>query len=270
LNIISDKLNKMSFSGYNEPIEWNSKDEIGRLVGEYNTMISNLAESRAALARTEREVAWREIAQHVAHEIKNPLTPMKLTLQQLQRRLASEENKEKEWIEKPVETLLHQIDVLRDIASSFSAFAKMPIPDIKEFDLAGLLQREVELHKNEVAITTDNLDNGQIVLGDEKLMGRIITNIILNAKQAGGEDTSVHIAISDSGNHVISIADNGPGIDDDVKDKIFLPGFSTKITGSGIGLAVAKHGVEQSGGQIWFETGSQGTTFFIELPGAKR
>jgi len=269
LNIISDKLNKMSFSGYNEPIEWNSEDEIGRLVGEYNTMISNLAESREALARNERELAWREIAKHVAHEIKNPLTPMKLTLQQLQRRLTGKKEEENEWIEKPVDTLLHQVDVLKDIASSFSAFAKMPIPEIKEFDLTGMLKRTLALHQNELEISSSNLEECVLAKGDEKLMGRIITNIILNAKQAGGNQTHIHVSVKSGNNILIALADDGPGIPENYKDKIFLPGFSTKETGSGIGLSVAKHGIEQSGGQIWFETSEEGTTFYIELPGVK-
>jgi len=272
LNIISGKLNKMSFSGYNEPIEWNSKDEIGRLVGEYNNMISNLAESREALARNERELAWREIARHVAHEIKNPLTPMKLTLQQLQRRLRGKKKEEGEydWIDKPVDSLLHQVDVLRDIATSFSAFAKMPIPELKNFDLTGLLKRTVDLHQNDLNITTTNFEELFLAKGDEKLMGRIITNILLNAKQAGGDKTHVHITVSSGNNILISVADDGPGIPDNIKDKVFLPGFSTKGTGSGIGLSVAKHGIEQSGGQIWFETSEKGTTFFIELPPAEK
>ena len=269
LNIISDKLNKMSFSGYNEPIEWNSMDEIGRLVGEYNRMISNLAESREALARSERELAWREIAKHVAHEIKNPLTPMKLTLQQLQRRLTDKKAEENDWIEKPVDMLLHQVDVLKDIASSFSAFAKMPIPEIKEFDVTEMVKRTIELHQNELQISSSNLEESILAKGDEKLMGRIITNIILNAKQAGGDQTHLHVIVKSGNNILISLADNGPGIPENLKDKIFLPGFSTKETGSGIGLSVAKHGIEQSGGQIWFETSEKGTTFYIELPAVK-
>lgn len=267
LNVISGKLNKTSFSGYNEPIAWDSKDEIGRLVEEYNTMIVNLAKSREALARNERELAWREIAKHVAHEIKNPLTPMKLTLQQLKRRLtaSSVEGSDRKWIETPVDSLLHQVDVLRDIASSFSAFAKMPIPEMNPFNLSKLVSQTLEIHKNEIKITSE-IPKDIIATGDEKLMGRIITNILINAKQASAEDTEVFISMTVNHHIRLEIRDNGPGIPQDIVDKIFLPGFSTKEAGSGIGLSVAKHGIEQSGGQIWVETGDWGTSFFIELP----
>jgi nitrogen fixation/metabolism regulation signal transduction histidine kinase len=269
LSIITNKLNKTSFSGYNEPIEWDSQDEIGRLVREYNTMISNLEESREALARNQRELAWREIAKHVAHEIKNPLTPMKLTLQQLQRRLIGGKPLPPGEISKPVNTLLHQVDVLRDIATSFSAFAKMPIPEMKPFNLGELVRKTVALHQNDCDITLIG-DSGDIeVTGDKKLMGRIITNIFLNAQQARSDQPlKVSVSIKESGrNMLISIADNGIGISEEIIDKIFLPGFSTKESGSGIGLAVAKHGIEQSGGQLWVESKTgEGTTFYIEIP----
>ena len=271
LKLITEKLNKMSFSGYNEPIDWNSQDELGRLVTEYNSMIVNLEKSREALARNQRELAWREIARHVAHEIKNPLTPMKLTLQQLQRRLAGKANLDLKDVEKVVNSLLHQVEVLKDIASSFSAFAKMPIPEMKNFNIVTLLRNTFDLHKNEGDAEVDlqaEVDHINVT-GDVKLMGRIITNIILNGIQASKVRTPVIKGkVNVSGKNVlIEISDNGPGIDEAIRDKIFLPGFSTKDSGSGIGLAIAKHGIEQSGGQIWFETHmGSGTKFFIELP----
>ena len=271
LKLITEKLNKMSFSGYNEPIDWNTQDELGRLVTEYNRMIVNLEKSREALARNQRELAWREIARHVAHEIKNPLTPMKLTLQQLQRRISGKANFDPKDVEKAVNSLLHQVEVLKDITTSFSAFAKMPIPEMKIFNIVELLKNTFALHKNEDDAEVDlQVERDLInVTGDKKLMGRIITNIILNGIQASKAKTPVikgKVNVSDK-NVLIEISDNGPGIDETIRDKIFLPGFSTKDSGSGIGLAIAKHGIEQSGGQIWFETRvGAGTKFFIELP----
>lgn len=271
LKLITNKLNKMTFSGYNEPIDWNSNDELGQLVGEYNAMIKNLEESRQKLERNQREMAWREIARQVAHEIKNPLTPMKLTLQQLQRRLMGQKAITSADIEKPITSLLHQVDVLKDIATSFSAFAKMPIPDLKKFDIIELLKKSFDLHKNENGVEIEfHAENDHLfVLGDEKLMGRITTNIILNAIQSSDQKgIKVDGSVVVSGNNVlIEISDNGPGIKGEIHDKIFLPGFSTKAQGSGIGLAIAKHGIEQSGGQIWFESEEgSGTKFYIELP----
>jgi len=206
----------------------------------------------------------------VAHEIKNPLTPMKLTLQQLQRRITSKTSFEKQDVEKPVNTLLHQVDVLRDIATSFSAFAKMPIPEMKKFDLVELLTQTFILHKNveKASVSFAPEEEHIYVMGDVKLMGRIAANIIINAVQSSN-DTSINIegkAMIIGKKALVSITDDGPGIDENIRDKVFLPSFSTKEAGSGIGLAIAKHGIEQSGGQIWFETKKgEGTTFFIEL-----
>jgi len=274
LNLITQKLNKTSFMGYNEPIEWHSKDELGRLVGQYNRMIGNLEKSREALARSQRELAWREIAQHIAHEIKNPLTPMKLTLQQLQRRISGQDRIKVDDLKRPVHSLLDQVDMIRDIATSFSAFAKMPIPEIQKLNITQLLKQSFDLHKNDngVSINFNDAQEDLFVLGDKKLMGRIITNIILNAKQSTADYLTITGEVHSSGrNVVVSIRDDGPGIPEEVRPKIFLPGFSTKKDGSGIGLAIAKHGIEQSGGQIWFETSQSeqsGTEFFIELPAA--
>jgi len=271
LKMIAEKLTRTSLTGYNPPIEWDTQDEIGLLVGEYNRMIQNLEASKEVLTRTQKELAWREIARQVAHEIKNPLTPMKLTLQQLQRRITGKTSMEPQDVEKPIMTLLQQVDTLRDIATSFSAFAKMPIPEMKKFDLVGVLSRSFNLHKNIENATVEILPSVDhiYVIGDEKLMGRIATNIILNAIQSAN-DQEIHVegsVIKSDKMALISIKDNGPGIDKEIQDKIFLPSFSTKTEGSGIGLAIAKHGIEQSGGQIWFESQKgNGTTFFIELP----
>ena len=174
-------------------------------------------------------------------------------------------------VEKPITTLLQQVDTLRDIATSFSAFAKMPIPEMKRFDLMEVLSKSFNLHKNIENASVELLpgEKNVYVIGDEKLMGRIATNIILNAIQSSsGEDIHVegHARIVGK-KALISFKDNGPGIDREIQNKIFLPSFSTKSEGSGIGLAIAKHGIEQSGGQIWFESGKEkGTIFFIELP----
>jgi len=271
LKMIARKLTGTSFTGYNAPIEWHQQDEIGLLVREYNRMIQNLEESKEVLTRTQKELVWREIAKQVAHEIKNPLTPMKLTLQQLQRRFTGNETLPTEDMVRPVNTLLRQVDILSDIATSFSTFAKMPIPEMKKFDLVELLSQTFNLHKNEkkVSVRFETEQEHILVLGDIKLMGRITTNIILNAIQSSnGSPITIDGKVGIEGNKaIISIRDDGPGIDEIIRDKVFLPSFSTKSEGSGIGLAIAKHGIEQSGGQIWFETKTgEGTTFYIELP----
>jgi nitrogen fixation/metabolism regulation signal transduction histidine kinase len=271
LSLVTSRLKKITLSGDNKPLDYKSDDEIGLLVGEYNKMLVKLEESRAALAASEKESAWREMAKQVAHEIKNPLTPMKLTLQHLQRVLADEESP----AERSIKSLLTQVDTLSDIATSFSAFAKMPIPKSERFDVSMVLQETLILYKNDGSVRLDAIiDQGEFyVNGDAKLMGRIFTNLILNGIQAVQEkDPHINVVLEKTNQKspktiLLYIRDNGKGIDEETAKKLFIPNFTTKSTGSGIGLSVAKRGIEHAGGKIWFETEPYfGTTFFIELP----
>ena len=269
LTFITQKLKKTTLTGFNEPLNWKTNDEIGLMVGEYNRMLINLEESKKALARSEKESAWREIAKQVAHEIKNPLTPMKLTLQHLDRKMKSTQSQE---AGKPIKTLLHHVDLLNDIATSFSTFAQMPIPEHERYELVGVVRKTIHLYKSNENVKIHLInDKGSIeVMGDEQLMGRIISNLLLNAIQSvdgGPLDIKLQILCPDKRRVLISVEDNGPGIPDEIAEKVFLPRFSTKSTGSGIGLAISKRGVEQAGGKIWFETElGRGTAFYIELP----
>lgn len=268
LRFITQKLKKTTLTEVNEPLNWEANDEIGLMVGEYNKMLDNLEQSKRALAKSEKESAWREIAQQVAHEIKNPLTPMKLTLQHLNRKINEQEKGD---MKRPLNTLLQQIETLNDIASSFSTFAKMPIPEQERYELTHIVKNAVSLHKSNKEIQIDlQIDVEPVyTIGDEQLMGRIINNIILNAIQAATDsEPVVKVALTKNGDHKmrLEISDNGMGISDEVRAKVFIPNFSTKERGSGIGLAIAKHGIEHAGGEIWFETElDHGTTFFIEL-----
>ena len=271
LKFITQKLKKTTLSGFNEPLNWDSDDEIGLMVMEYNRMVMNLEESKRALARSEKESAWREMAQQVAHEIKNPLTPMKLTLQHLSRKV---KNSNEEGISlRPINTLLHQVETLNDIATSFSTFAKMPMPENERFELVATLKDALGLFKNieNGTLEADIPETAVFVMGDQKLMGRIVSNLVINSKQSKAEQEQVHIQVSLKVSQrkkvLITVADNGDGIPEDIQEKVFVPNFTTKAKGSGIGLAIAKHGIEHSNGKIWFETTpGQGTAFYIELP----
>ena len=267
LRLISSRLSGVSLAKLNEPIKWEANDEIGLLVKEYNQMLHKLEKNKEALARTEKESAWRQMARQVAHE--NPLTPMKLSLQHLSRTLPSETD---EKLKKTIKSLLQQIDTLDDIASSFSEFAKMPIPKREKVELCEVLREAIELHihNEHVHFGIDIPEHEIYVWTDAKLMGRIFSNIIINAMQSSNEDEQSKIAIAmktaDAEVH-ISIADNGSGIPEEIKDKVFIPNFSTKYTGSGLGLAIAKRGVEHAGGQISFtDNEPTGTVFHISLP----
>jgi two-component system, NtrC family, nitrogen regulation sensor histidine kinase NtrY len=272
LKMITQKIKRTSLSQNNEPIEWKSRDEIGLLVGEYNKMLIKLEESKVALAKSEKESAWREMAKQVAHEIKNPLTPMKLTIQHLQRTLKEKKGNMKAGSEKALNVLLEQIDNLSEIATSFSLFAKMPIPKYQKYEISKVLLNSVSLHNNQnKALVEAKIQQGKfIVMGDEQLMSSIFTNLLLNSIQSVPNNRRPEIKAiltSKESKLLIEIRDNGAGIPVNIRDKVFIPNFSTKFAGSGIGLAVAKRGVEHAAGRIWFETiEGVGTSFFIELP----
>jgi two-component system, NtrC family, nitrogen regulation sensor histidine kinase NtrY len=269
LRFITQTLRKTSLLKTNQPLVWRADDEIGLMVREYNKMLYKLGESKAELEQTQRERAWREIAQQVAHEIKNPLTPMKLMLQQMERSNQSGTNTT-EKTEKSLSSLLSQVDTLNDIASSFSSFAKMPEPIIQKLELVSLLRRTIDLHAQTGIIHFKSSVKELFVMGDEQLLSRSFSNIILNAIQSErpGVQLIVNISIENLRNKcLIRIGDNGRGIPEKIIDQVFVPHFTTKKSGSGLGLAIVKQGVEQLGGRIWFETfTNKGTAFYIELP----
>jgi nitrogen fixation/metabolism regulation signal transduction histidine kinase len=258
----------------NEPMYWGSKDEIGLLVNEYNNMLFKLDASKKVLASTEKESAWREMAKQVAHEIKNPLTPMKLTLQHLLRLDQEGMLQDQQKLRKSLETLIHQVDALSGIASSFSTFAKMPLPKNELMNFKAVLTQVLELFKNDKRVQLDFLDDSYTeeinIMGDDKLFGRVIANLIINGIQAAQPGKAPHIKIwlwMTEQSVFLEIADNGKGIPQELKDKIFIPNFSTKSTGSGLGLAIAKSGVETAGGKIWFDSEvGKGTTFYLTFP----
>lgn len=269
LRFITRILSRTTLSGKNEPLDWKSNDEIGLMVSEYNKMLENLERSKIELERSQKESAWREIAKQVAHEIKNPLTPMKLTLQQMEVSLIKREL-DSEKAQQSVKTLLTQVEILNEIASSFSSFARMPAPILEKLELTALLRKSINLY--------ENYENGKVsystvhepiyIMGDEQLLSRIFSNIILNGLQSGAGEVQVRVSLQVATDSVLILfEDNGKGIDSELQTKIFAPYFSTKKSGSGLGLAIAKQGIEQSGGAIWFESGNdRGTTFYIRIP----
>lgn len=265
LKQIGDKLRGTSLQETNQPISYDAQDEIGSLVKEYNAMLVKLEESKDALAAIQKESAWKEIAKQVAHEIKNPLTPMRLKIQQMMRGFEIESKQYK-----TCEVLIAQVDSLSSIADSFSEFAKMPAPNNEVVEIVSILNRTIDLyHGSDVKLSKEFGADQLFVYLDPKVFSRVITNILLNAIQAHkGEGARVKVVVNSNNSKItIAITDNGSGIAEEQRDKIFTPYFSTKTTGSGIGLAVAKKSIENAGGTIWFESEEgQGTTFFISLP----
>lgn len=269
LKFITQSLRRTSLVRTNQPLIWNADDEIGLMVKEYNQMLFKLGESKAELEQTQRERAWREIAQQVAHEIKNPLTPMKLTLQQLERSLSSN-NHTSEKTEKAVASLLTQVETLNEIASSFSSFAKMPEPVMHPLELVSLLKRIVDLHMHAGDLVFHSTFKEAYILGDDQLLGRTFSNLILNAFQSAqpGKAMQVKVILSrDNDNYIIEFQDSGKGITAEEAERIFSPYFTTKHSGSGLGLAISKQAIEQMKGKIWFESSvGKGSSFFVSLP----
>jgi len=272
LTLIQNKLGDIKIDQKNEPIEWNDNDEIGALVKQYNQLIVELEKSAAELKRTTAESAWRGVARQVAHEIKNSLTPMRLSVQLLQRNIENGKATP-EQIQRTTNTLIEQIDALSDIASSFSRYAKLPENHPIPLDLAELVQNVVNLY--------DNVENIEFVYdydktkdhtynGDKTNLNSAVGNIIKNATQAIGSqpDGRIDVSLKDTGkSFVISVKDNGKGIKDEDKDRIFLPNFTTKSGGSGVGLSLTYSIVQAAGGTITFESQEgEGATFVIELP----
>lgn len=275
LRLLADKLKRTSLTGKNEMLAYEGADEIGMLVNEYNRMLLTLEQNKQDLAIQEKEAAWREMARQVAHEIKNPLTPMKLSLQYLQKAISENRPNTEQLISKISQTLITQINILSDIATSFSSFTSMPEPKAELVDVAAALRKAADLHNDPAsARVIINIPDEQVmVLADESLLVRTFNNLLLNAIQAvpTTRKPTIKVGLSYTSEQVnIDIKDNGSGIPEEIRHKVFVPNFSTKYTGSGIGLAVAKRGIENAGGKIWFETeNGKGTTFKISLPLAK-
>ena len=275
IQTIGAKLKQISLSKRNEPLEWNSNDEIGTLVKEYNRMLSELERSAELLGQSERESAWREMAKQVAHEIKNPLTPMKLSVQHLERTLAHDSDDWKERLQRFSNNIIEQIDTLSDIASEFSNFAKMPQAKTEKVDVDKTLKHSLELFNElpsaEISYKNYCKDPVEIV-ADHNQISRVFNNLLKNAIQAIPENKRGEIKVKlkkDKGSIMITIQDNGVGISEDRKAKIFTPNFTTKTSGMGLGLAIVKNIVNNSDGKIWFETDVEiGSTFFISFPSA--
>lgn len=271
LRILQQNFAKVQFGKYNQPIPYLANDEIGVLVKEYNNKLEELAYAAQQIAQSERESAWREMAKQVAHEIKNPLTPMKLNLQQLQRAFDPNDPNAKEKINKVANSIIEQIDALATIANEFSHFAKMPQANETILDLIPLIQGVILFFEEEsdAEILFDSNEEKCFVFVDKDLILRVLNNLIKNAIQAIPRDQKGEINIRLTSNQklvTIQIEDNGVGISEEAQSKLFVPYFTTKSNGTGLGLAMVKQIIQMHQGKISCESSDKGTTFTIELP----
>lgn len=272
LRLIENKLQSTRLGKHSTAIEYTKNDEIGSLVKVYNKMLVDLEQSAELLAQSERETAWREMARQVAHEIKNPLTPMKLSIQFLQRRY---DDKSEDWgklLKQVSETLIHQIDTLSSIATAFSNFAKMPESKAEDLNLVDILNHALSLYQNnkhEINLNLNGIKNAMASLDKEQFV-RIYVNLLNNAIESIPSEGNGQITIElkeDNSYWLTSVKDNGKGVDPKIKGRLFYPNFTTKSSGMGLGLAIVKNSVVQAGGEIWVESEfGKGSCFFVKIP----
>ena len=271
LQQLQTQIKKVTLQENNEPIDYNKTDEIGLLISSYNNMLIKLHQSAEQLSKSEREGAWKEMARQVAHEIKNPLTPMKLSIQHVERLMQTQPEEAYKQGQKIIPVLLEQIDALAHIATEFGNFAQLPAPNFERINLVSFIKNTLPLYQpnNKIDIQFNSEINVAYVNADKEQLLRVLNNLVNNAIQSIEDNKQGEIKISltkENNQYYVSVGDNGTGIHEDVKQKIFQPNFSTKSYGTGLGLAMCKRIIEQHNGSVWFESeANKGTTFYFTL-----
>jgi signal transduction histidine kinase len=273
LSMLGAGLASVELGKKTEHLTYRGNDEIGELVRQYNRMVDEIEESTHKLANSEREYAWREMAKQIAHEIKNPLTPMKLNVQQLLKSWRDKDPDFDERLEHFAKNQIEYIDNLSNIASAFSSFAKMPGAKPSEVNIVDQLKITLELFREAENITfrvhwPD--ERKVVVFADKEHLNGIFSNLIKNGIQSipSGRHGIIDVNVEVKRDKVIiSIADNGTGIPKEIQKKMFTPNFTTKSSGTGLGLSIVKKYTETANGRIWFESeADKGATFYVELP----
>ena len=247
----------------------NATKEIDSLVNSYNKMIDDLEDSAEKLAKSEREQAWEEMARQVAHEIKNPLTPMRLTVQSYQNTNSLESKEEKDKLNDFCDTLIEQIDTMSTVATSFSDFATLPKTQLEKSDIVDTTKKVIEIfEQNNISFTTSK--ESIVIKLDKEQWIRVMTNLIKNSIQSipSDREPNINIEITDSKNSVkVLVSDNGLGVLEENKEKIFEPKFTTKTDGMGLGLGIVKNIINSHRGKISYKSKpKKGTKFTISLP----
>lgn len=273
LSMLGEGLASVKLDKKSEHLKYNGRDEIGELVRQYNSMLDEIDKSARKLADSEREYAWREMAKQIAHEIKNPLTPMKLNVQQLLKSWRDKAPGFDSKIEQFAKNQVEYIDNLSSIASAFSSFAKMPTANPVEVNIIEQVKITLELFRDAEKITFRVKwpeEKKVIVFADREQLNGIFSNLIKNSIQSipTGRQGVIEVRMEVNRNRVIvAVSDNGSGIPHDIRGRLFTPNFTTKSSGTGLGLSIVKKYAETAGGRVWFESESdRGTTFFVELP----
>ena len=270
LKTVSERIHQTRLDKKNQKIEiGNVSEEIFTLVAAYNSMIDELEESAAKLATSEREQAWREMAKQVAHEIKNPLTPMRLSVQNFQRKFDPNDPQMQQKVDEFSDTLITQIDTMSSIASAFSNFAKMPAQQNETLNVPKIVKLALDIF-NEDYILFSSEKEEIIAKFDRTQLIRVVTNLVKNAVQAVDKEKNPAVLVTvteEGGRACLIVSDNGVGISEENKDKVFEPKFTTKSSGMGLGLAMVKNIVESCDGSIEFTSKlNKGTIFKVHFP----
>ncbi|WP_106791590.1 PAS domain-containing sensor histidine kinase [Aquimarina sp. Aq78] len=270
LKTISETIDQTRLDKRNKRIDiGDASEEIYSLVNAYNSMIDELEESAAMLAKSEREAAWREMAKQVAHEIKNPLTPMRLTVQSFQRKFDPRDPNIQQKVQEYSDTLIQQIDTMSSIASAFSNFAQMPAQKSETLDVVKIIGLALDIFNEDYIIFPSEKEK-IIAKFDRTQLIRVVTNLVKNGIQAIPEDRIPKIIVdvfSENGEVLITVSDNGIGITEENTKKVFEPKFTTKTSGMGLGLGMVKNIVETYNGSITFTSKEgKGTVFKVRFP----
>ena len=269
LNFLTQKLKEVKITKKNEPIFWPVRDEIGILISQYNSLIDELKEKADQLAKSERQSAWKKMARQIAHEIKNPLTPMRLSVQHFEKTLKSSDQDMTQKIKDFTLTMIQQIDAMTAVASAFSNFASLTKEFLEKFSLEKEVEKISDLYKKDGVRFYTNHTNCYVKI-DKTHLTRVLNNLIKNAMQSipPEKKKQIEIKIINNGDcWGIKIKDNGSGIKEEIRERVFEPNFTTKNSGMGLGLAMVKNIIHDFNGKISFITDLNiGTTFIVEIP----
>lgn len=270
LQVVARSVRNLELGKTNQKIAYQNDDEIGALVKAYNEKLAELELAAGQIARSERESAWRDLAQQIAHEIKNPLTPMKLNIQHLLRKMEAQDADVQLLAQKSLPSLIEQIDALARMANEFARFAKLPEPNFEKIELGAFITQTIALFdEDQTMIYFQEHGSALWINADKDMLSQVFHNLLLNARQATDLNPEPKIEVRlqiKKGNIEIAIQDNGVGISAEQQAQIFTPYFTTKSSGSGIGLSVVRQIIEKHNGNIRFESQEGvGTTFFVRL-----
>ncbi|OFY41721.1 MAG: hypothetical protein A2X18_10365 [Bacteroidetes bacterium GWF2_40_14] len=270
---ISKKMELLDISRKPEHIDYTNKDELGILVAAYNKMVDDLEESTRILAQGEREQAWREMARQIAHEIKNPLTPMRLSIQHLMRLKSQGIEDWPKRFDALAGTLIEQIDILSEAAGEFSSFSRFYSEDLTKVEINNLIREQIVLFntRDNITISYESETREAWTLARKTQLSRVFVNLLSNAVQAIENQSKSRICVSlkvVDNNYEVSFEDDGPGVADNLTHKLFKPNFTTKTGGTGLGLAICRSIMEQSQGEINYDISEKlgGACFTLKLP----